>query len=74
MALHINRPTSTRFIPQVRGFGCRLWRSAGRPVKSLSNATAIAGRALIDHSAKRARVIMTADWYDPCVIVEMRKP
>jgi hypothetical protein len=70
--LHINRPSSTRFVARVRMRGYRKYQLVGKPTKS--KATAI--RRMAAEFAKgfyhRADVICTADYYDPHQVCELR--
>ena len=71
--LHINRPSSTRFLARVRYPGCRRYMIVGKPTKSLAAATVRMARKFAEGKYKRGDVIMTADWYDPEVVITMMK-
>lgn len=70
--VHINRPSSTRFYGQVRQPGHRLWVKVGPARLSMKDAMQDAVREFFKNKGywKRGRVIMTADYYDPTVVME----
>lgn len=70
MNLHIHCPPH-HFIGQVRGFGCRKWRTVTRNHASAESALSCA----IDHmrqNDKRARVLLIDEsgYYDPNLVME----
>ena len=69
--VHINIPTSSRFIARVRRVGCRKYILVGKPQKYLDRAIKIMAASFAEGSYKRGDVILTADYYDPVVLVEM---
>lgn len=74
MHIHINRPSSTRFQAAVRLGGHRNWIMVGKPTKSAATAILRMARKFSSWSMyKRGAVIMTADYYDPTITVEMKR-
>lgn len=74
--LHILR-TCGYFIGQVRGIGCRRWRTVGRRRSAATRAMSDALRSMQPHD-KRARVLFcptgeTGSYYDPTVSMELRR-
>ncbi len=72
VAVHINRPSSTRFVARVRARGNRKYTVLGKPTKRLEPAlrrvaTAM-GRTWV---WKRGDVLMVADYYDPVLMAEI---
>lgn len=69
--IHINRPSSTRYVALAKGRGCRNWvtlqssRSKRRAIRAVSEALA---KAIYFRGA----VMLAADWYDPVCIYEAR--
>ena len=70
-AVHINRPSSTRFRVRVQETGRRRWRLLSGEHKKLAQAGARMGRFVADGPYKRGQVLLTADYYDPTVVLEM---
>lgn len=72
-SIHINRPSSTRFIARVRLRGARNYKLVGKPFL----AEEMAAKAMIKEFTKglyyRGDVLLVADWYDPIVTMEMRR-
>lgn len=76
MSLHILR-TRGYYISQVRGFGCRQWRTVGRRRADCTRAMSDALRSMRPRD-KRARVLFcptgeTGSYYDPTVSMELRR-
>lgn len=71
--IHINRPSGTRFIARVRGRGCRIYqvisehRSPVRAIKAMAKVFAE------NNWYKRGDVIMTAPYYDPIQVAEIKR-
>lgn len=75
MSIHINRPSSTKFVAMVRGYGCRRWIKAGPVRKSVKRAAHdMVRRFYSSANLKRGCVLMTADYYDPISVLDMVKP
>ena len=73
MTLHINRPSSTRFSAFVRDRGCRKFRVVSRPKKSYVNCAALLARVMTRSGSKEGYVCLTADYYDPSILLKMSK-
>lgn len=71
--IHINRPSSTRFIARVRRHGCRKYEIVSPAYRSSKRAAMAMMRAFTGGDYKRGDVIMTADYYDPIVVVEVTR-
>lgn len=71
MSVHICSGVHQRFYGQVRLPGHRRWQKVAGARMSLARAIRDMARAFAAGTYKRGRVIMTADYYDPLVIVEM---
>lgn len=71
MSLHINRPSSTRYVARVRPPGHKRYECIGRPTRSLKAAIKRMAGAFAEGSYKRGDVILTADYYEPVQIVEL---
>jgi hypothetical protein len=69
--LHINRPSSTRYRARVRMSGCRKWRLLPGEHKRLDRAAAQLARVFSEGRYKRGEVLLTADYYDPRILIEM---
>jgi hypothetical protein len=74
--LHVLRTTGY-YLGQVRGIGCRNWRSVTGQCKSATHALERALR-LMRESDKRARVLYmptgeNGSWYEPTVAMEARR-
>ena len=69
--VHINRPSSTRFIARVRWPGCRKYTLLGKPTKSYPAAVARMAKAFASGSYKRGDVLVVADWYEPQQMCEL---
>ena len=69
--IHINRPSSTRFIPQIRFYGCRNWITVGPERRDYRRAIMDMAKNFASGNYKRGRVLCVADYYDPTIIVEM---
>ena len=67
--------TPGHYIGQVRGFGCRLWRTVTRKrhVKERAMAQAIAMMCEDDHRARVLWVGGRGSYYDPHVVMEARR-
>lgn len=69
--VHINRPSSTRYIARVRGRGCRKYTILGRPCMTFAIAfKRMARKFAEDRHWKRGDVLLVADYYDPEQIAE----
>lgn len=72
--VHINRPSSTRFIARAREPFQRRWTIIGKPSKESSTAIGRLARYMADHPrVKHGDVALTADWYDALIVFEMRR-
>lgn len=71
VTIHINRPSSTRYQARVRLPGHRKYKVIGNPQMELEKALFIMAREFTKDIYKRGDVIVTADYYDPSVVVEM---
>ena len=67
-APHIHAPQG-EYVGQVRGQGCRIWRTVITTKNSAKHALAGAVRKM-KPGDKRARVLFCAEWYDPVVVME----
>jgi len=70
-SLHIHAPKG-EYVGQLRGYGCRKWRSVITTKNSAKHALAGAVRKM-QKNDKRARVIFCAEYYDPVVVMEASK-
>lgn len=66
--VHIHTPKG-EYIGQVRGYGCRKWRTVSKGRRSAQRTLAAAVRKM-KPSDKRARVLFCAEWYEPVVLME----
>ncbi|TAL38890.1 MAG: hypothetical protein EPN97_03335 [Alphaproteobacteria bacterium] len=74
MIIHINRPSSTRFIARVRSVGCRKYKLLGKPTKSYEAAVVRMARTFAKfHHYKRGDVLIVADYYEPQQLVEIKR-
>jgi hypothetical protein len=73
MTVHINRPSSTMFYAQGRGRGIQKWGNLAGPFVDIGEASRFAASTLVAGFYHKTRVIMTADWYDPSVMIEMKR-
>ena len=73
MTVHINRPSSSRFHAMVRRHGYRKWQAAGPGRKNRLDAIMDMARTFGGGDYKRGCVLLTADYYDPLPIVEMKR-
>lgn len=71
--IHINSPSSTRFVCRVRMRGCRRWRVLPGNSKQLPRAINRLARVFASGKYKRGEVLVTADYYEPTTIMEMVK-
>ena len=69
--VHINRPSSTRYVARVRARGCRRYVLVGRPVRDRATAIRRMARAFAAGRWQRGDVLVVADWYDPLVVCEL---
>jgi hypothetical protein len=69
--VHINRPSSTKFIARARRIGCRNYELIGSPTKSRIKAEMQMAREFSRGEYKRADVLIYADCYEPTMVVEM---
>lgn len=70
--IHLHRPSETRYVAQTRRRGCRKWTTLGSPFLKQENAAVSMTYAMIHKKAHRGRVILTADWYEPTVVMEAK--
>lgn len=69
--VHINRPSSTRYVARVRGRGCRKYTVLGRPCMTFAAAfKRMAAEFAVNRHWKRGDVIVVADYYDPVLVAE----
>ena len=73
MSIHINRPSSTRFQARVRWPGHRKYILIGNPTRSKEIALVRLAREFARGNYKRGDVLVTADYYDPMAICEIKK-
>lgn len=73
MSLHINRPSSTRFVARVRWPGFQRYTVLGKPTKSYAVALKRMVTAFASGNYKRVMEHLPADCYDPTVIAEIVK-
>ena len=73
-AVHINRPSSTRFQAMIKGRGCRKWIHCGKPLQHRGAAARVMLRAFLHNDIKRGCVAMTAEYYDPMIVMEITRP
>jgi hypothetical protein len=69
--IHINRPSSTRYIARVRAPGARKYKLVSGRLRRYSSAVRIMAMAFTSGDYKRGDVIMVADYYDPVVVTEI---
>ena len=72
-SVHICRGVNRAFISQTRMTGHRKWTTVCRASDDYDKAVMSMAAAFCSSGAKRGRVLMTADYYDPVVIVEMHR-
>lgn len=71
-AIHINRPSSTRFQARVRLRGRRRYKLVGKPTKSLRVALIRMAKEFAAWSMyKRGDVLVTADYYESSQVAEI---
>lgn len=70
--LHICRGVNRRYVTQVRQARYRRWTTVSTSL-SYKHAVLAMARTFAKGSYKRGRVLLTADYYDPVVIVEMHR-
>ncbi|MFM7010619.1 MAG: hypothetical protein ACKO0Z_15040 [Betaproteobacteria bacterium] len=70
-AVHINRPSSTRYIARVREPGAREYKLVSGNLKRYSSAVRVMAMAFTSGNYKRGDVIMVADYYDPVIVTEI---
>jgi len=67
--------TNIRYHVRIRRRGERRYSNVGAPVRTFYTAARrLAGRIAQDYQIDRGQVLMTADYYDPVIICEMRRP
>lgn len=71
--LHINRPSSTRYVARVRQAGHRKWTVVGDSYQTQGEAVLGLAERFRYTMWKRGEVLITADCYDPTVIVKMSR-
>ena len=74
MTLYISRGVNVRYFARVRLPGHRKWQLIGGFTKSRDKAFSTLAKHFVSTQWKRGEVLMTADYYDPIVVVEMRRP
>ena len=62
------------YIGQVKGYGCRRWRTVTGKCRISNNALSKAIRNMSHNNDTRARVLFvdTSGWYDPNIIAEAK--
>lgn len=70
-AIHINRPSSTRFQARVRLRGRRRYKLVGNPSRSFHAALIRMAKEFSRTNYKRGDVLMTADYYEPSMVAEI---
>ena len=74
-AVHINRSTNAYYVGYVRPRGAKNWIRAVAETRSRDKAALdLTRKFLADSSIKRARLVMTADWYEAGTVIEMVRP
>jgi hypothetical protein len=73
VSVHINRPSSTRFVVRVRQRGCRTYKLIGKPFIDIPSATLAMAEAFEKGDYGVGQVVVVADLYDPVVIRELRR-
>lgn len=71
VVVHICRGTGTLYQARVRGAGTRKYHLIGKPHKSYAKALRDLAVAFGGGGWARGHVIMTSNYYDPEIIVEM---
>lgn len=72
--LHINRGVNVRYCARVRLAGHRQWTPVTKWIRSRRSAFRAMSDAMEANSMlKRGQVLHIADYYDPLVIVEMKR-
>ena len=73
MSIHIYSPPCY-YLGQVRGRGCRRWRTVTGKSKSMKRAMCTAIKSMKEDD-KRARVLLiaTSGYYEPTVVMEASK-
>lgn len=69
--LHIHAPKG-EYLGQVRRRGHRRWETIGKPSKTAEAAMVKAIKGMTPEHL-RARVLFCTDWYDPNVVMELRR-
>lgn len=69
--VHIHQPKGY-YIGQIRGYGCRRWKTVTGYCKS-SKAAMIGAVHALRPNDHRARVLFCADWYEPVIVMECNK-
>lgn len=71
--IHINRPSSTRYIARTRAKGCKIWTlSPLGDMVSRDDAIRDMTTQLLNNGHFRGQVLLCAEWYDPLVIAEVK--
>ena len=73
-AVHINRSTNAYYVGYVRPRGAKKWVLAVEARLRDEAALDLTRKFLADSSIKRARLVMTADWYEAGTVIEMVRP
>lgn len=69
--IHINQPSSTRYIARVRRHGHRNYELVSKPLCSMEKATVAMAKAFAKGGYERGDVILVADYYDPKIVVRI---
>ena len=71
MNMHIHASKGI-YLAQVKKAGHRIWETVG-DVTTLERAAEIAAKNLANGNYKRGRVLFCAEWYEPNIVMEMKK-
>ena len=71
-AVHICRGVNRRYVAQIRPTGCRRWITIGEH-KNKPRAIRRMAHSFAEGNYKRGRVLLTADYCEPEILVEMVK-
>jgi hypothetical protein len=70
--IHVCRGVNRHYIAQTRQAGYRRWSTVVQS-EDYQGAVMAMAQAFCSRNAKRGRVLMTADYYDPIVVAEMHR-
>lgn len=72
--VHINRPSSTRYVARARARGHRNYKLLCKPTSDFKKALRCAARAFTENNWwKRTDVIVIADYYEPAIVAEITR-